>query len=58
MKFDPGVFDIPNPQLEEEADARGIADLKAGRVVSHALVKKWLATWGSGRRIPRPKIGD
>ncbi len=58
MKHDAGVFDIPNPKAEEDADARGRADLSAGRVISNAAVRKWLASWGSGRRLPRPQIGD
>lgn len=58
MKHESGVFDNLDPRAEADADARGIADLKSGRVVSHGAVKKWLTSWGSSSRLPRPKIGD
>ncbi len=34
---------------------RGIADLDAGRTVSHEAVDAWLASWGSDRERPAPK---
>lgn len=34
-------------QTENEADAEGLEDLDAGRVVSHAEMKTWLQGWGS-----------
>ncbi|WP_293899229.1 hypothetical protein [Phenylobacterium sp.] len=35
--------------------ARGLADMKAGRVVSHAEVKAWLERWGHGPPGPAPR---
>jgi predicted transcriptional regulator len=58
MEHELGVFDRVSDRAEDEADERGLADLKAGRTVSHAAVKKWLTSWGTGRRLPRPQIGD
>ena len=58
MKYESGVFDSLDQRAEADADARGIADIKSGRVVSHEAVKKWLTSWGSNYRLPRPKIGD
>ncbi|MEN2787109.1 CopG family transcriptional regulator [Sphingomonas qilianensis] len=43
---------------EAAADAHAEADVAAGRLISHDAVKKWLASWGSDRPLPRPNIGD
>ena len=37
-----------------EAVAAGLADAVAGRVVDHAKVSKWLATWGTDREKEPP----
>lgn len=46
-------------EIDEEADARLIAeaeaDLAAGRCVPHEEVAAWLDTWGKGDRVPPPK---
>ena len=31
---------------DQAADAEGLADLDAGRIISHEDMKAWLATWG------------
>jgi hypothetical protein len=58
MKHEPSVFDIPNPQTEAAAEARALDDLAANRVISHDAVTVWLKSWGSGNRLPTPKVGD
>jgi predicted transcriptional regulator len=35
----------------------GIADARAGRLVEHGRVRRWLLSWGSGKDIPMPKPG-
>lgn len=52
------LFDRPDPEREAQADARAEADVREGRLVSHDAVKKWLSSWGSERRLPRPRVGD
>ncbi len=54
----PTLFDEPDPEREAEADARAEADVREGRLVSHGAVKKWLSSWGTDRRLPRPRAGD
>jgi predicted transcriptional regulator len=44
--------------LDREAEARAEADIVAGRLISHAAVRRWLSSWGSARRLPRPRVGD
>jgi predicted transcriptional regulator len=34
---------------------RGLADMKAGRVVPHAQVKAWVNSWGTEAELPLPK---
>jgi predicted transcriptional regulator len=58
MKSRPTLFDETNPEHEAEADARAEADVREGRLVGHDAVKAWLASWGTDRPLPRPKIGD
>lgn len=57
-KPEPSIFDIVDEAFEAEADARAEADIAAGRVVSNEAVVRWLKTWGTGRRSPRPKCGE
>ena len=51
-------FDTGDPAAEAAAEARAEADAVAGRVVSHGAVRRWLASWGTGTRLPRPRVGD
>lgn len=39
---EPGVFDIEDDAAVEASTLRGIADLEAGRVISHEAVMRWL----------------
>ena len=56
MSRERALFDTSDPAAEAAADARAEADAAAGRVVSHAAVRRWLASWGSGARLPRPRF--
>ncbi|MBV9841572.1 MAG: CopG family transcriptional regulator [Sphingomonadaceae bacterium] len=55
MKAEKTIFD---PAAEAEADARADADVAAGRIISHAAVKRWLRSWGREKVLPRPLVGD
>jgi len=33
----------------------GLADAKAGRVVSYVRIRRWLLSWGSEKELPPPK---
>jgi len=52
MNSEIGLFDSP------EAEARAEADVRAGRVIPHEAVRRWLSSWGSAKRLPRPRVGD
>jgi predicted transcriptional regulator len=52
MKPEPSIFDQVDDESEAAADAEGLADLAAGRVVPHAEVAAWLETWGTPDEKP------
>ena len=52
------LFDSIDPRAEAEADARAEADVRAGRLISHDSVKRWVKTWGTEKPLPRPEIGE
>jgi len=47
MKPERSIFDEVDDTAEAAADAEGLADIEAGRVVPHAEVAAWLDTWGT-----------
>ena len=51
MKPEPSIFD---EAADAAADAEGLADLDAGRVVNHERMKAWLLSWGSPDELPAP----
>jgi len=56
MKHEPSIFD--DPEAEAAADRRAEEDIRNGRLISNEAVVRWLRTWGTGARLPRPKVGD
>jgi len=48
------IFERIDPDAEVLADARAEAEIAAGRVVDHAEVAAWLATWGTPEELPAP----
>jgi predicted transcriptional regulator len=51
-------FDELDVDAEIAADAEGLADFEAGRVISHEAMKAWLLSWGSADELPPPPVGD
>ncbi len=58
MKPQTSIFDEADEEAEAAAEARAEADAEAGRVVGHEAVSRWLLTWGTGKRTPRPKCRE
>lgn len=56
MKSEKSLFD--SPEAEAKSEARAEADVKDGRLISHEAVRRWLSSWGSAKRLPRPRVGD
>jgi hypothetical protein len=56
MKSDRDLFD--SPEAEARSEARAEENIRDGRVIGHGAVRRWLQSWGSDRRLPRPRVGD
>ncbi len=54
---EPSLFDEIDPEAEAAADAEGLADLDAGRTISHAAMNRWLLPWGTPDELPPPRVG-
>ena len=58
MDEEPAVF-IAEEAVELDArDRKAMADMDAGRFVSHEAVMRWLQSWGTDDELPPPKCGD
>ena len=57
-KPEPSIFDEIDVEAEAAADAEALADLEAGRVISHEAMVRWLASWGTPDELPPPAVGD
>ena len=50
------LFEPPiDEAAEAAADAAAEAEIDAGRFVPHAEVAKWLRSWGTPNKLPRPQ---
>ena len=54
MKPERSIFDEIDVDADMAADAEGLADLDAGRVISHEAMKAWLLSWGTAEELPPP----
>ncbi|WP_293907818.1 antitoxin [Phenylobacterium sp.] len=54
MKPEPSILEEIDDAAEAAADAEGLADIEAGRVVPHDDVARWLDTWGTAKETPPP----
>ncbi len=51
---EPSIFDEIDEAADEAAEAAGLADIAAGRVVPNAKVIEWLQSWGTPDEKPVP----
>lgn len=54
MKPERSILEDVDDAAEAAADAEGLADIEAGRVVPHDEVAAWLDTWGTPDEKPPP----
>jgi predicted transcriptional regulator len=54
MKPEPSIFDEVDIDADKAADAEGVADLDAGRVIQHDAMKAWLLSLGTADELRRP----
>jgi predicted transcriptional regulator len=55
MSSEPSIFEHTDSESDERAMLDGEAAADAGKVVPHAEVAAWLATWGTPAETPAPK---
>ena len=60
MKLDKTIFEElgDDPAVEAAADARADDEARHGRLISHDAMTRWLKSWGTARRAPKPAPGD
>jgi predicted transcriptional regulator len=58
MKPEPSIFDVADEEAEARREAVALADLEAGRTISHKAMKAWLLSWGKPDELPPPQVGD
>ena len=58
MMTEPAIFDETDEDAEDAADAEALADVEAGRLISHEAMRAWLLSWGTPDKLPPPSIGD
>jgi predicted transcriptional regulator len=56
MKHERSIFD--DPEAEAASERRAEADIREGRVISNEAMIRWFKSWGTGKRLPKPKPGD
>jgi predicted transcriptional regulator len=49
VKAERPLFESDDPEAETAADARADADVRAGRLISHGAVRRWLDSWRGGK---------
>jgi predicted transcriptional regulator len=48
------IFDDTREEEETQATTAAIADVRAGRLISHEAMKRWLLSWGTDHELPPP----
>ena len=54
MKLERSLYDETDLAAEDAADAEGLAQAEAGRLIPHEEVAAWLDTWGTPDFEPAP----
>ena len=55
---EPGVFDFEDEAELDARDQKAMADIDAGRFVTHEAVRRWLLSLSTDNPLPRPKCGE
>jgi predicted transcriptional regulator len=55
MEPERSIFDEVDIDADKAADAEGMADLDAGRVIEHDVMKAWLLSLGTADELPPPR---
>ncbi|HEY0601227.1 CopG family transcriptional regulator [Brevundimonas sp.] len=55
---EPGAFDFEEAVELDARERKAMADIDAGRFITHEAVVRWLKSWGTGNELPPPTCGD
>ncbi len=55
---EPVIFDAEESAKLDAREQKAMADMDAGRFVTHEAVVRWLKSWGTADELPPPKCGD
>lgn len=55
---EPVVFVFEEAAELDARERKAMADMDAGRFVTHEAVVRWLQSWGTDDELPPPKCGD
>ena len=55
---EPGVFAFEEAAELDARERKAMAEMDAGRFISHEAVVRWLKSWGTDNEVPPPKCGD
>jgi hypothetical protein len=56
MKHERSIFD--DPEADAASERRAEEDVREGRLISNEAMVRWFKSWGTGKRLPKPKVGD
>ena len=55
---EPAVFVLEEAVDLTAAERQAMADIEAGRFISHEAVMRWVASWGTEDELPPPECGE
>ena len=55
---EPVIFDVEEAVELDAREQKAMADIEAGRSITHEAVVRWLKSWGTANELPPPKCGD
>jgi predicted transcriptional regulator len=55
---EPAVFILEEEVELTDAERQAMADIDAGRFISHEAVMRWVASWGTDNELPPPECGE
>ena len=55
---EPAVFVFEEAVELDAREQTAMADIDAGRFITHEAVVRWLKSWGTENELPPPKCGD
>ena len=58
MDDEPAVFIVEEAVELDAREQKAMADIEAGRFITHEAVVRWLKSWGRANELPPPKCGD